>query len=114
MNNIKDNTNLSVDDRYYMHLAIEQARTALSLDEVPVGSVVTDISGNVIGYGYNQTISACDPTAHAEIVALKMVALTVGNYRLCDAHNICYYRAVYNVHGCNYSCKSRTVSLWCR
>lgn len=75
-----------MDDRYYMSLAIEQARIAASLDEVPVGSIIIDnISDNIIGYGYNQTISACDPTAHAEIIALKMAALAVGNYRLCGA-----------------------------
>ncbi|MBF0411385.1 MAG: nucleoside deaminase [Desulfamplus sp.] len=72
-----------MDDIYYMSLAIEQAQTAASLDEVPVGSVITDSFGNIIGHGYNKTISMCDPTAHAEIVAIKAAALNVGNYRIC-------------------------------
>ncbi|MBF0378930.1 MAG: nucleoside deaminase [Desulfamplus sp.] len=70
---------------YYMNLAIEQAKMAANLDEVPVGSIIVDISGNIIGDGYNQTISKCDPTAHAEIIAIRMAALSIGNYRLCGA-----------------------------
>ena len=74
-----------MNDKYYMTLALEHAQTAARLDEVPVGSVIKDSSGNIIGHGYNQTISICDPTAHAEIMAIKMAALTAGNYRLCGA-----------------------------
>ncbi|MBF0112125.1 MAG: nucleoside deaminase [Desulfamplus sp.] len=67
-----------------MNLAIEQAKIAASIDEVPVGCVVTNISGNMVSYGYNKTISTCDPTAHAEIVAIRSAAISAKNYRLCD------------------------------
>ncbi len=74
-----------MNDIYYMGLAIQEAKTAASLDEVPVGSVITDNLGNIIAHGYNQTISMCDPTAHAEVMAIKMAALSSGNYRLCGS-----------------------------
>lgn len=70
------------DDIEYMTFALEQAKIAARFDEVPVGSVITDGSGNIIGHGYNRTISMCDPTAHAEIVAIRMAAASTGNYRL--------------------------------
>ncbi|MBF0203216.1 MAG: nucleoside deaminase [Desulfamplus sp.] len=71
-----------MDHEYYMNFAIEQAMEAALLDEVPVGAVITDSSGKVIGRGYNQPISMCDPTGHAEIVSIRMAALAIGNYRL--------------------------------
>ncbi|MBF0211392.1 MAG: nucleoside deaminase [Desulfamplus sp.] len=67
-----------------MNLAIKQAKIAASIDEVPVGCVVTNQSGNIVSYGYNQTISKCDPTAHAEIIAIRSAAISAKNYRLCD------------------------------
>ena len=67
-----------------MRAALEQARLALAAGEVPIGAVVV-IDGSVISAGYNQPISAVDPTAHAEIVALRAAARAVGNYRLTDA-----------------------------
>ncbi|MBF0235575.1 MAG: nucleoside deaminase [Desulfamplus sp.] len=72
-----------MDDRYYIEIAIEHARKAARQDEVPVGAVITDSSGHIIGHGYNQPISMCDPTGHAEIIAIRMAALATGNYRLC-------------------------------
>ncbi len=69
---------------YYMNLAIEQAKIAASIDEVPVGCVVTNQSGDIVSYGYNKTISTSDPTAHAEIVAIRSAAVSAQNYRLCD------------------------------
>ncbi len=65
-----------------MALALEQAALAAEIGEVPVGAVVLDADGVVIGCGYNRTITDHDPTAHAEIVALRDAARRVGNYRL--------------------------------
>ena len=64
-----------------MRLALDQARKALDAGEVPVGAVVV-LDGAVIGAGCNQPISASDPTAHAEILALRAAASRAGNYRL--------------------------------
>jgi len=74
-----------VDDDFYMGLALEQARKAQACDEVPVGAVVVDAGGTVIGVGANAVISCSDPTAHAEIVALRQAAQALGNYRLPQA-----------------------------
>ncbi|MCM2130098.1 tRNA adenosine(34) deaminase TadA [Larsenimonas rhizosphaerae] len=69
-------------DEFYMHRALEAAREALELDEVPVGAVVVNALGEVIGQGFNQPRSSLDPTAHAEVQALRMASLHVDNYRL--------------------------------
>ena len=63
------------------------ARAAEALDEVPVGAVVVQ-EGIVIGRGFNRPISAHDPTAHAEVVAMRDAAIRIGNYRLtgCDLY----------------------------
>ncbi|MFS2002602.1 tRNA adenosine(34) deaminase TadA [Duganella sp. CT11-25] len=66
---------------HFMRLALEQARHARDLGEVPVGAVVVK-DGAVIAVGYNQPIGKHDPTAHAEIVALRAAAEALGNYRL--------------------------------
>jgi tRNA(adenine34) deaminase len=65
----------------YMQLALQQARHAWTLGEVPVGAVVVK-DGEVIAAGFNQPIGRHDPTAHAEIVALRAAAEKLGNYRL--------------------------------
>lgn len=65
----------------YMGLALEQARRAWDQGEVPVGAVVVR-DGEVIAVGYNQPIGRHDPTAHAEIVAMRAAAEKLGNYRL--------------------------------
>jgi len=65
-----------------MDLALEEARKAEAQGEVPVGAVIVDAAGNVIARGFNQPISTHDPTAHAEIVAMREAARIVGNYRL--------------------------------
>lgn len=64
-----------------MRKALELARVAQAADEVPVGAIVVK-DGVIIGRGYNQPISSHDPTAHAEIMALRDAAKTLGNYRL--------------------------------
>jgi len=65
----------------YMREALALAETGQAAGEVPVGAVVVK-DGVVIGRGYNQPVSARDPTAHAEIVALRDAARAIGNYRL--------------------------------
>lgn len=67
-----------------MREALGQARRGDAAGEVPVGAVVV-VDGVVIGRGYNQPIGAIDPTAHAEIIALREAARAIGNYRLVTA-----------------------------
>jgi len=68
----------------FMRLAIAEAARAQQRGEVPVGAVVV-IDGRVVSCGFNQPISAHDPTAHAEIVAIRAAAASLGNYRLTGA-----------------------------
>jgi tRNA(adenine34) deaminase len=68
----------------FMRAALEQARLAAHAGEVPVGAVVV-IAGEVAGAGFNQPIGSHDPTAHAEVVAIRAAAARVGNYRLTGA-----------------------------
>ena len=68
----------------FMRIALQQAEQARAEGEVPVGAVVVR-DGEVVAVGYNQPIGRHDPTAHAEIVALRAAAQAVGNYRLTDA-----------------------------
>jgi tRNA(adenine34) deaminase len=68
----------------FMGLALEQARRGLAAGEVPIGAVV--VAGDeVVGEGFNRPVGAVDPTAHAEIVALRAAASALGNYRLAGA-----------------------------
>ncbi|MDP2016275.1 tRNA adenosine(34) deaminase TadA [Hydrogenophaga sp.] len=69
------------DDAHFMRLALAEARTAAEIGEVPVGAVVVK-DGRVIATGRNAPIDDHDPTAHAEIVALRAAAQALGNYRL--------------------------------
>ena len=64
-----------------MEIALEEARAAAERGEVPVGAVVV-LEGEVVGRGFNQPIGRHDPTAHAEIMALRDAAIRLGNYRL--------------------------------
>ncbi|WP_219905101.1 tRNA adenosine(34) deaminase TadA [Pseudothauera lacus] len=68
-------------DEDYMRAALEQAHLAGSCGEVPVGAVVV-CEGEIIGRGFNQPIGRHDPTAHAEVMALRDAASRLGNYRL--------------------------------
>jgi tRNA(adenine34) deaminase len=68
----------------YMHRALELARLAAEHQEVPVGAVVVQ-DGAIIGEGWNRPISDSDPTAHAEIVAMRAAAAHTQNYRLAGA-----------------------------
>jgi len=65
----------------FMRAALDQAARARDAGEVPVGAVLV-IDGVIVGTGFNQPITSRDPTAHAEIVALRAAAHAVGNYRL--------------------------------
>jgi len=67
-----------------MRLALGQAAQGRDAGEVPIGAVVV-LDGRVIGQGFNQPISSGDPTAHAEVIALRAAAAAVGNYRLTGA-----------------------------
>lgn len=71
-------------DADYMQLAIIEAEKAALMDEVPVGAIIIDDKNKIIGYGHNQPISLNDPTAHAEILALRMAAQNLNNYRLLN------------------------------
>lgn len=72
-------------DAAAMQLAIQQAQLAAQAGEVPVGAVLVDADGQVIGRGYNQTIGLHDASAHAEIMALRDAGRRVGNYRFPGA-----------------------------
>lgn len=67
-----------------MLAALAEAAKARDAGEVPIGAVVVD-DGHVVGAGFNQPISSHDPTAHAEVVALRAAAAAIGNYRLSNA-----------------------------
>lgn len=75
-------------DERYMDLALEEARKADAAGEVPVGAIVVSDSV-VVGRGFNQPISAKDPTAHAEILAMREAAQSIGNYRLSGVTLYC-------------------------
>src|SRR5512139_2055154 len=68
----------------FMRAALDEARRGFDADEVPVGSVVV-LEGQILGRGFNQPIGSHDPTAHAEIVAMREAAGRIGNYRLTGA-----------------------------
>ena len=77
-------TTVTADHDTFMRRALEWAHRAGADGEVPVGAVVVQ-NGEIIGEGANQPIGSCDPTAHAEIVALRAAARRIGNYRLTGA-----------------------------
>ena len=72
-----------MDKNFFMEEALIEAKKALEKGEVPIGAVVV-LGEDIIGRGYNQPISKNDPTAHAEIMALRDAAINLGNYRLTD------------------------------
>lgn len=73
-----------IEHEHFMQEALNEALKADALNEVPVGAIVV-LNGEVIGRGFNQPISAQDPTAHAEMMALRDAAKHVSNYRIVDA-----------------------------
>jgi tRNA(adenine34) deaminase len=68
----------------FMQAALDEAGRALEAGEVPIGAVVV-MAGELVGRGFNQPIRSGDPTAHAEIVAIREAARATGNYRLTGA-----------------------------
>ncbi len=73
-----------MNDEYYMREAIAQAQEASDRGEVPVGAVIVNSKGNIISRAGNSPISLLDPSAHAEILAIREAATILGNYRLLD------------------------------
>ena len=73
-----------VEHENWMRRALYLAQSAYQKDEVPIGAVVV-LDGRIIGEGYNLTISNCDPSAHAEIIALRSAAAAINNHRLPGA-----------------------------
>jgi len=70
-----------MDDEHFMGLALDLAREAGAAGEVPVGALIA-LGDDVVGRGFNQPIGRHDPTAHAEVMALRDAATRLGNYRL--------------------------------
>ena len=70
------------DDQTFMGFALEEARAAGAAGDVPVGAVIVDTAGNVIARGRNRRETDADPTAHAEIIALREAAKVLGHWRV--------------------------------
>ena len=71
-------------DEYFMRVALREATRALEHDDIPVGAVVV-AEGEVIGTGHNERELRADPTAHAELIALREAARTLGSWRILDS-----------------------------
>lgn len=69
-------------DQEFMRLALAEAETARDLGEVPIGAVIVDATGEILAAASNRTITNSDPTAHAEVLAMRIAGEKVGNYRL--------------------------------
>jgi len=69
-------------DHFFMELALKEAQLAFQEEEVPVGAVLVSQEGEILSQARNQVIKLCDPTAHAELLALREGARRLGNYRL--------------------------------
>jgi tRNA(adenine34) deaminase len=80
---IKERRLTAVPDEHWMEEALRAAQRALESGEVPVGAVVV-CDGKIVGRGSNRNLTDCDPTAHAEIVALRQAGVARGNHRLED------------------------------
>ena len=77
------------DDLAFMQLALTEARSAEAAGEVPVGAIIVSPAGEVIARGNNRVLRDSDPTAHAEIVALRTAGLALVNYRLTGCTLYC-------------------------
>lgn len=74
----------AIDERWMRHAFALADRAEQEFDEIPVGAVLVDAAGNVLGEGWNRNLADHDPTAHAEIVAVRNAGARVGNHRLID------------------------------
>jgi tRNA(adenine34) deaminase len=70
---------------YYMDMALKEARKAFAADEVPVGAVLIDVTGDILAAAHNQVIGRHDPSAHAEIAAIRKAGQKIKNYRFVNA-----------------------------
>jgi len=77
---------MKIDDQHkaFMSLALEEAKKAGQMDEVPIGAVLVSGSGDLLSASHNRTIASADPTAHAEILALREGSRKLSNYRLLN------------------------------
>lgn len=71
-------------DQKFMQYALTLADKAAAMGEIPVGAVLVDEQGNILAEGWNQSITLSDPTAHAEIIALRQAGQKIQNYRLLN------------------------------
>ena len=99
------------DDAGFMAEALALARAARGRGEVPVGAVVVR-DGAIVGRGGNAPIAANDPTAHAEIAALRDAGRALGNYRLPGLHAVRDDRALCDVRGGDPACADHAARLW--
>ncbi|MBW2027955.1 MAG: nucleoside deaminase [Deltaproteobacteria bacterium] len=76
---------MQIDDYYLMEQALDEAKKGLTEGEVPVGAVICDQEGEIISRAHNRPIALSDPTAHAEILALRSACSLLGNYRIKEA-----------------------------
>ncbi len=74
----------AADERWMRHAFALADRAEREFDEIPVGAVLVDAAGNVLGEGWNRNLADHDPTAHAEIVAMREAGTRIGNHRLID------------------------------
>jgi len=79
----------SPSDLAFMQLALAEAHAAEAAGEVPVGAIVVSATGEILGRGNNQVLRTSDPTAHAEIVALRQAGAALSNYRLLGCTLFC-------------------------
>jgi tRNA(adenine34) deaminase len=82
-------TEFSSIDEQRMQFALAEARSAETAGEVPVGAIIVSPAGEIIALGENRVLRNSDPTAHAEIVALRAAGLALGNYRLVGCTLYC-------------------------
>ena len=100
-------------DELWMEEALRCAQRALEADEVPVGAVVV-CAGRVVGRGWNRNLADCDPTAHAEIVALREAGRNLGNHRLGDCELFATIEPCAMCAGAASSCPRPPFGVRCR
>ena len=95
-----------IDPYLLMKEALKEADKGFAEGEVPVGALIVDAGGEVIARAHNQPLSRNDPTAHAEILALRTACSLCRNYRL-EGATLVYYRTLPYVHGRRHPCEDR-------